>query len=84
MFTVYILRSETSGRYYCGQTSNLNGRVAQHNDPKYRGSLTTKRFPGPWRVVWERPFATRGEALKLERKIKKRGIGRYLADLTGT
>ena len=81
MFTVYILQCETTGRHYCGQTSELSGRVRQHNDPEYRGSLTTKRFPGPWRVVFELSSSTRSEVLKLEGKIKKRGIERYLAKL---
>jgi len=80
MNTVYILQSESSGRYYCGQTDDLDRRLRQHNDPKYRGSLTTKRFEGPWKVVWTDICTSRGEAMKLERRIKKRGIGRFLVD----
>ncbi|NLA41614.1 MAG: GIY-YIG nuclease family protein [Smithella sp.] len=33
MFYVYILQSETSGRYYIGQTDSLDRRLAEHNDP---------------------------------------------------
>ena len=51
-FFVYILRSETTGRHYCGQTDDVARRVRQHNDPEYHGSKTTKRFQGPWVVVW--------------------------------
>ena len=79
MHFVYILLSTSSNRYYCGQTNNLHRRVKQHNDPEYRGSLTTKRFTGPWVLIWEQHVADRGEAMMLERKIKKRGIGRFLA-----
>jgi len=77
-FWVYIIQSESSGRYYCGQTSDLQRRLRQHNDPEYRLSKTTKRFQGPWELLWSKELETRGEAMKLEKSIKKRGIGRYL------
>ena len=41
---VYILRSQSTGRHYCGQTTDLPLRVAQHNDPNNDLSKTTKRF----------------------------------------
>ena len=78
---VYILQSENTGRYYCGQTSNIDRRLQQHNDPAYQLSKTTKRFEGPWRLVWVQECLDRSEATKLERLVKKRGIGRYLNDL---
>ena len=77
-FWVYILQSQCGGRFYCGHTSDLERRLAQHNDPEYRLSKTTKRFGGPWKVVWSKGCPTRAEAMKLEKIIKKRGIGRYL------
>jgi len=79
-FWVYILQSESSGRYYCGQTSNVDQRLRQHNDPEYRLSRTTGNFKGPWALVWSRQYNTRGEAMNLERQIKKRGISRYLME----
>jgi putative endonuclease len=77
-FHVYILQSQTTGRYYCGQTDDLTRRVRQHNDPDYRGSRTTKVFPGPWDLVWSNGYETRGDAMRMERWIKKRGIWRFL------
>jgi predicted GIY-YIG superfamily endonuclease len=50
-FTVYVLRSETTGKTYVGQTNDLPKRVAQHNDPNLRLTLYTKRNAGPWVVV---------------------------------
>ena len=79
-FFTYILQSETTGRYYCGSTGDLNRRVKQHNDPEYHGSMTTKRFKGPWKITWFKEFPSRSEAMFLEKKIKKRGIKRYLDD----
>jgi len=75
---VYILQSQATGRFYCGQTRKLDKRVLQHNDPASRLTLTTKRFEGPWKLVWSIDCATGSEATRLERIIKKRGISRYL------
>jgi putative endonuclease len=79
--SVYILRSEKSGRYYCGISSDVQGRVRQHNDPAYTLTRTTKRFEGPWLLVWSKRFASRSDAMKEERSIKKRGIERYLKEV---
>jgi len=78
MYWVYILQSQTSGRYYCGFTSNLQNRLRQHNDPNYPFSKTTKRFPGPWIIVWQNQFSTRSEAMIMEKRIKKQGVKRFL------
>jgi putative endonuclease len=75
---VYIIQSETCGRYYCGQSANVEQRLRQHNDPDYKLSKTTKRFTGPWKLVWTQQCIDLSEATRLERQIKKRGISRYL------
>ena len=72
------MRSEVAGRYYCGQTDDLGHRLQQHNDPGHQLTRTTKRFLGPWELIWCKECRSRGEALRLERRIKQRGIGRYL------
>ena len=77
-FSVYILQSESSDRFYCGQTTDLQVRLSQHNDPNNDLSKTTKRFKGPWKLIWSRTVGSGSEAVRLERQIKKRGIGRFL------
>jgi putative endonuclease len=77
---VYILQSQSSGRYYCGQTRDLATRVAQHNDPNNDLAKTTKRFRGPWNLLWSRQVESGSEAMWLERRVKKRGIERFLKD----
>jgi|GEM_PF-7018384 len=47
----------------------------------YQQSKTTKRFHGPWKLLWALECPDRSSAMKLERRIKKRGIGRYLLEL---
>jgi putative endonuclease len=79
-FWVYILESESTGRYYCGYSDNVHRRLNQHNDPEYRGSRTAKALQRPWKVIWTQESANKSEAVVLERKIKKRGIRRYLDD----
>ncbi len=70
MFYIYILQSQSTGRFHISSTDNLQRRVAQHNDPDYRGSKTTKRFTEPWSIVHSESFATRSEAVRRERQIK--------------
>ena len=78
MYTVYILYSKTSLKYYTGQTNNLEDRLFRHNSGL---SLSTKTGR-PWSLIYQIQFNTRSEAVQLEIKIKKRGAKRYLEDLT--
>ena len=80
-FWVYILQSLSTGRFYCGSTDDVERRCRQHNDPDYHGSKTTKRFCGPWKLVWKEEHASRAGAMAKEKQIKKRGIGRFLGDI---
>jgi len=82
-FYVYILQSESTGRYYCGQTNDLYRRIREHNDPASYSAKTTKRFVGPWRLVWSKSFDSRAEAMERERSIKKRGVKRFLNEKDG-
>jgi putative endonuclease len=77
-FLVYILKSRSIDRFYCGHTSDIDKRVKQHNDPEYCKTLTTKRFAGPWELIWSEEHSTRGEAMAREKQVKKRGIQRFL------
>ena len=81
-YWVYILQSETSGRHYIGHTDNLVRRSSEHNDPDYSGSKTTKRFKGPWKTIWTQEAATRSDAIMLEKRIKKRGVSRFLGEFS--
>ena len=76
MYIVYILYSESTSKYYTGQTDNLENRLKRHN---YGLSLSTK-YGKPWGLIYNIGFSTRPEAMDLEQKIKKRGAKRYLLD----
>jgi putative endonuclease len=68
-FWVYVLVNPQKD-IYIGQTRQLEIRLAQHNDPECRGTLHTKRRPGPWRLVHQEQFDTRGDAIRRERELK--------------
>ena len=69
---VYIIQSETNGRYYCGQSSDVDRRLRQHNEPDYRLSKTTKHFAGPWKLVGSQQCRDGSESTLLERRIEER------------
>ena len=76
MYFAYILYSTTIGQYYCGQTNNLHLRLDKHNS----GSTLSNKHGIPWILVGFINCETRSEAMVLEKKIKKRGIERWLKD----
>jgi len=71
MYFVYILRSQTTGRFYTGSTSNLEARLAQHNSDK----STSTKHRGPWNLIHHEEFETLAEAVRRERYFKT-GKGR--------
>ncbi|MEX0895336.1 MAG: GIY-YIG nuclease family protein [Patescibacteria group bacterium] len=66
MFAVYILQSDTSGRYYIGSTKDIEVRLAQHN----RGKVIATRNKGPWQVIYTETFLDRKTAYAREQEIK--------------
>lgn len=69
-YYVYILRSETTGKTYIGQTSDLEKRLAQHNDPACRFTMYTKRNAGPWKMIHTETYTSRSEAMRREKQLK--------------
>jgi putative endonuclease len=65
-FHLYVLQSQSTGRYYIGQTQGLEERVSYHN-ANYSKSLRNR---GPWLLVYKEEYPTRVEALRRERQIK--------------
>jgi putative endonuclease len=73
MFVTYILYSDSVGRYYIKHCADLDNRLNEHNS----GETRSVRYGIPWRIIWSQACETKGEAMKLENKIKKRGAGRF-------
>ena len=75
-YFVYILFSNSSKRYYCGQTDNHSARLLRRNE----GKVTSTKHGIPWIMVGLVKVNSRSEAMLLEKKIKKRGIDRWVND----
>ena len=67
-FYVYILQSQSTGRYYIGQAADVGKRLAYHNG-NYSKSLKNR---GPWKLVYQEPHPTRSAAMRRERQRKLR------------
>jgi putative endonuclease len=78
-FTLYILRSETTGRYYVGQTQDLNYRLEYHN-ANYSPALRNR---GPWKLIYQEAFESRAEAVRRERYIKSQKSRQFIENLVG-
>jgi putative endonuclease len=76
MYITYILYSNKIDRYYTGHTENLERRMEEHN----RGKTPFMSRGIPWKVMYQKEFGTRKEAMKHEEFIKKRGAKRFLDD----
>ena len=63
---VYILKC-TDGSYYTESTTDIDGRVAQHQEGTYGGYTASRR---PVKLVWVEDFPDKDQAFDIERQIK--------------
>jgi putative endonuclease len=71
MFTVYVLRSLKTGRFYTGSASNVEFRLSRHE----QGLSPSTKHGRPWELGHREEFNTRGGAVRRERYLKT-GKGR--------
>ena len=79
-YYVYILESETTGRYYVGQTEHLDERVRYHKS-NYSKSLKNR---GPWKLRYSEEYATRSDAMRRESYIKRQKDRWFITRLLST
>jgi putative endonuclease len=75
-YCVYIIFSEKLNKFYVGFTIDIDNRVIQHN----QGISTFTARGIPWKLVHTFFVNDINEARLLEKKIKGRGIKRFLND----
>jgi putative endonuclease len=83
MYYVYILYSASADKYYIGSTSDVSARLQDHNHgtrPNQLKKFTAKHRP------WELKLAiaagaTRSEAVRMERFIKRKKSRSFLESL---
>ena len=76
---VYLVRCSDSS-LYCGITNDLGKRLAEHNSGKGAKYTRSRR---PVKLAGCIAQLTKGEALKLEYRIKRLPAGKKIAALTG-
>ena len=64
---LYILQSETSGKFYVGSTDDLDRRLSEHA----RNHTPSTRGRGPWSLVYRESFTTLLDARRRELEIKR-------------
>ena len=76
MHYVYIIHSKKLNRFYVGETSDIEVRLKGHvsNKNRFTGKVND------WVLIWKTELTDRKSALGLEKKIKHRGIKRFLED----
>ena len=66
MFSVYVLRSDKTGRRYVGSCADLGERLRRHNS----GESPATKHGLPWTLIYEEQFPNRAIACARERYFK--------------
>ena len=74
MHYLYILKSNSSGKYYVGETSNIEQRVQEH---KQRNTFFGKRN-NDIGLVYKKRFKTRSGARRVECFIKRQKSRKFI------
>ena len=80
MFYVYILYSQSADKFYVGQTSDVNKRLWEHNNPVEYSKFTAKYIP--CEIMLNFPVSpSRSEAMKIESFIKSQKSKKFIHKL---
>ena len=78
-FQLYILRSQSTGRFYVGHTENLTKRIFEHNSNR----TPSIKNRGPWELFYSETYDTRRQAARRERQIKSMKSRLFIESLAG-
>lgn len=67
-YFVYAIYNQKHGKFYIGQTFDIEKRLADHNNKVLKGY--TSRFDGNWMLIYKEETPSRQEALKREKQLK--------------
>ena len=67
MFFVYSLYSKSFDKIYIGFSTDVQKRLAAHNDERNTGWTSKYR---PWEIIYTEEFENKTEALKREKQLK--------------
>ena len=74
MYSVCIIESLKKGIWYYGSSDNVEQRLSDHNSNRAKYT----RFKGPWRLIFQRDFDNKTEALKFEIQLKRMKNKNYI------
>jgi len=78
-YRVYILRN-AKGKFYVGQSHNLDSRLISHNRTDATDGAYTRKN-GPGQLVWSEDHSTRAQAMGRERQIKSMKSARWIREM---
>jgi len=76
---VYILKSDSTGKYYIGCTDNVQRRIFQHNS----GYSKATKAGVPWVLKRVEEFPTLAQARRREAQIKRMKSRKWIEELLG-
>ena len=80
MFYIYVLFSPTGGKFYIGQTPDVQKRLWEHNNPGTNSKFTAKYIP--WEIAVYFPVSdSRADAMKIEKFIKSQKSKKFILKL---
>ena len=80
MIACYIIYSQHADKFYIGFTQeNVESRIARHNDATYGTHYTS--YTNDWKVFLVISCVSVGQAMKIEKHIKKMKSRTYIQNL---
>ena len=80
MWYTYIIYSYIIDHYYIGYSEDIDKRLAHH----LSGTSRFTSRANDWKIVYSEQFATKTEAIKREREIKRMKSRKYIESLIAT
>ncbi len=76
-YFAYIIKSERDNKNYIGSTSDVKKRLTWHN----AGKNTSTKCRTPFRLIYQKEFGDKSEALAYEMWLKKQKGGLRVKEL---
>ena len=77
MAHVYVLKSQSTKKFYVGCSERLSSRLAEHQS----GQVISTRGRGPWDLVYQELFENLAEARRREQQLKSWKSHRSIQEL---
>jgi putative endonuclease len=78
-YFVYILHSQKLNRFYVGTTTEVDRRLAEHNNAQYPDSFTVRGIP--WVLFLSISCSSSEQAYEMERFIKRMKSSAFIRKL---